>query len=125
MNDQLRKRYTFNSIRAYRRFTDDVARQCYRGERDFADATRAAAIAKVGAELLMVEMTLAAEGGLDMEPGQHPHGDTGGLDLGRPGVFVERTDSEKGGISAKGTPISETKVQTRAASQPRALPEEF
>ena len=125
MSDQNRSRHNFNSIRAYRRFVDRVANECYTGRRDFADATRAAAIAKVGAELLMVEMTLTAQGGLDMEPIEHPHGDTGGLALGNPGIYVERTDSEKDGISAKGTPVSETKTQTRAAGQPRALPDEF
>lgn len=125
MSELNRSRFAFTSIRAYRRFVDKVANECYTGRRDFADATRAAAIAKVGAELLMVEMTLTAQGGLDMEPAEHPHGDTGGLNVGAPGLYVEQVDSKKEGISAKGTPVDETKSQVRSAGQPRAMPEEF
>jgi hypothetical protein len=117
-------RFTFNSVRAYRRFLDEVARQCYKGERPFEDATRAAAIAKVGAELLMVEQTLAATGVVDAEP-QAPHGDIGASDLPEPGLFTPVKMTEKTGISAKGTPIEENKTE-HLGGVPRPMrPQDF
>lgn len=120
-----RTRHGMNSIRAIREFTNRVANECYTGKRDFADATRAAAIAKVSAELLMVEMQLAATSTPDGVPAPHPLGDSGGLDLGAPGVYVEHTDSKKEGTSAKGTPVDEVKTVTRTAGEPRPLPSDF
>lgn len=116
------KRFTFASVRAYRRFVDTVARECYSGRRPFEDATRAAAIAKVGAELLMVEQTLAANGLVDQEPGAQPHGDNGGLDLPEPGLYAEQRDKKKTGISAKGTPIEETTRERVSPAAPEPLP---
>lgn len=116
------KLFNFQSIRAYRRFVDAVARECYTGRRPMEDATRAAAIAKVGAELLMVEQTLAAQGVVDQEPGAPPHGDIGPVDLPEPGLFVQRRDTTKEGISAKGTPIEETKTEQVTAAKPQKLP---
>lgn len=122
------KRFNFTSIRAYRRFVDAVARECYAGRRPMEDATRAAAIAKVGAELLMVEQTLAANGISDVEPGAPPLGDNGGLDLPEPGLFVATRQVEKTGISAKGTPVEETRVERSGTDAPQPLgcrPEDF
>ena len=101
----------FKSVRAYRTFANNVANDCWAGRRPMADLTRAAAFAKVGAELLMAEMTLS-QAGADMEPEIHQLGHDGGLSLSNPGVYVERTITEEEGVSAKGTPTSNAKTVT-------------
>ena len=111
MTERTNRFTSFRSVRAYRTFLNEMANDCQAGRRPMADLTRAAAFAKVGTELFLAEVALA-KAGADREPDNHPMGDDGGLNLSRPGVYVERSITEEEGTSAKGTPTDNRKVTT-------------
>lgn len=72
-------RQRFKSIRAYRRWLEDIMQDCMAGRRRMSDASQAASAAKAAAELFMVEQMLVRHG-RDVEF-EHPLGEDGGLEV--------------------------------------------
>lgn len=113
----------FQSLRAYRRFLDRVALQCYTGQRPMSDLPKAAAFCKVGAEVFLAENQLARHG-LDRQFEDHPLGSDGGLgDTALPRGYVEKTVKRKSGVSRTGAEIEETVRSVTGPAHSKAFAE--
>jgi hypothetical protein len=116
-----RKVALFRSLRAYRNMLDRVALQCYEGMRPMSDLPKAAAFAKVGAEIFLAENQLA-RAGLDRQFEDHPMGEDGGLgDDILPRGYLEKTAKRKTGISRTGAEIEETVISVTGNAETEEL----
>jgi hypothetical protein len=100
---------------------DRVALQCYEGMRPMSDLPKAAAFAKVGAEIFLAENQLA-RAGLDRQFEDHPMGEDGGLgDDILPRGYLEKTAKRKTGISRTGAEIEETVISVTGNAETEEL----
>lgn len=109
----------FRSVRAYRRALDKVLREALAGQRPMEDVQKAAAACKAGSELFMAEQLLARAGG-DVEAGEHPMGEDGGVALPhRAKNFRRKKVTVKTGINKHGARIDEKSVQIETGADDR------
>lgn len=100
------------SVRGYRRLIDQIIAQVMSGQLSAAEGTRRVSIVKAGAELLMSENLLHANGASDEEI-LHPLGDDGGEVIDpteKPKVAGTKTVNTKRGYSPKGE-VAETTIK--------------
>lgn len=115
--DELNMR--FRSVRAYRRALDKVLREALAGHRPMEDVQKIAAACKAGSELFMAEQLLARAGG-DLEAGEHPMGEDGGVDLPhRAQNFRRKKITVKSGVNKHGARVDEKSVQIETGADDR------